>query len=66
MRDPDAREEKAIEGGRAAERLRQFIAARFGEGAPPVPPDEEEEVSEDAPPREDGSSHARGAGEPDE
>ena len=29
-------------GGRAAERLREFLAARFGEQAPPTPADEEE------------------------
>ncbi|HSI80537.1 MAG TPA: hypothetical protein VK919_07795 [Solirubrobacterales bacterium] len=48
-RAPDDEEERPGKGGRAAERLRQFLAARFGSEAPPVPPDEEEQVEEEPP-----------------
>jgi hypothetical protein len=47
---PDPNEdERPVKGGRAAERLRQFLAERFGDEAPPIPPDEEEQRDE-APP----------------
>jgi hypothetical protein len=42
MRDPDRDDEPQYEGGRAAERLREFLAERFGDDAPVIPPDEEE------------------------
>lgn len=47
-RGPDESEEPQVKGGKAAERLRQFLAARFGDDAPPIPPDETQE-EEDAP-----------------
>ena len=46
-RGPDEKEEPQIKGGKAAERLRQFLAARFGDDAPPIPPDEDEEQPEE-------------------
>lgn len=39
-RDPTEEKEPAIKGGKAAERLREFLAARFGDKAPKIPPDE--------------------------
>jgi hypothetical protein len=39
-RDPTEEKEPAIRGGKAAERLREFLAARFGDKAPKIPPDE--------------------------
>jgi hypothetical protein len=45
-RGPDEKEEPQIKGGKAAERLRQFLAARFGDDAPTIPPDEDEEEAE--------------------
>jgi hypothetical protein len=42
-RGPDEREEPQEKGGKAAERLRQFLAERFGEEAPTIPPDEDEQ-----------------------
>lgn len=39
-RDPDEAEQQSPRGGRAAERLREFLAARFGSKAPTIPPDE--------------------------
>jgi hypothetical protein len=44
-------EPRPARGGKAAERLREFLAARFGDKAPAIPPDEEqpgEGVSADA------------------
>lgn len=43
-RGPDEPEEPQVKGGKAAERLRQFLAARFGDEAPP--PDDDEEQAE--------------------
>lgn len=40
MRDPEQDEDPQRPGGRAAERLREFLAARFGPDAPTIPPDE--------------------------
>lgn len=48
-RDPNEEEERAVRGGRAAERLRQFLAERYGDEAPKVPPDEEEQPEGEAP-----------------
>jgi hypothetical protein len=45
-RGPDEKDEPQIKGGKAAERLRQFLAERYGDDAPPIPPDEDEEESE--------------------
>jgi hypothetical protein len=45
-RGPDEKDEPQIKGGKAAERLRQFLAERYGDDAPPIPPDEDEEKSE--------------------
>ena len=36
----DEAEQREPKGGRAAERLREFLAARFGDKAPSIPPDE--------------------------
>lgn len=41
MRGPNEDKEPQPRGGRAAERLRQHLAARYGDDAPPVPPDAE-------------------------
>jgi hypothetical protein len=61
---PDQPEEKGRPGGNAAERLRQFLAERFGDEAPPIPPDEalEEETTESptSQPTEDASAHPGG------
>jgi hypothetical protein len=46
MRDPDHAEPE-IPGGRAAERLRQFLASRYGDDAPAVPPDGDDEPGDD-------------------
>jgi hypothetical protein len=48
-REPDDEEQserpedadRVARGGGAAERLRQFLAERFGNEAPPIPPDED-------------------------
>ena len=48
-RGPDESEEPQVKGGKAAERLRQFLAARFGDDAPPIPPDEVDEQEESGP-----------------
>ncbi|MQA99149.1 MAG: hypothetical protein GEU78_02460 [Actinobacteria bacterium] len=48
-REPNGEEERPVKGGGAAERLRQFLAERFGDEAPEVPPDEEEEREETPP-----------------
>ena len=45
-RGPDEKEEPPGQGGKAAERLREFLAERFGDEAPPIPPDEDEEQGE--------------------
>jgi len=45
-RGPDEKEEPPAQGGKAAERLRQFLAERFGNEAPPIPPDEDEEQAD--------------------
>lgn len=42
---PDEKERRAP-GGKAAERLREFLAERFGDEAPPIPPDEAEETTD--------------------
>lgn len=39
-RDPNQADQPNVKGGNAAERLREFLAARFGHKAPPIPPDE--------------------------
>ena len=58
-RAPDE-EEPPAKGGRAAERLRQFLAERFGDEAPPIPPDEDEEQTEpNASPEVDDDSSDR-------
>jgi hypothetical protein len=49
-REPNGEEERPVKGGGAAERLRQFLAERFGDEAPEVPPDEEKEPEGEAPP----------------
>ncbi|CAN5523992.1 hypothetical protein BH20ACT23_BH20ACT23_13670 [soil metagenome] len=45
-RGPDDKDEPQVKGGKAAERLRQFLAARFGDDAPTIPPNEDEEEAE--------------------
>lgn len=50
MRDPDQDEGPQGKGGRAAERLRQFLAERFGDEAPVIPPDQEESSEEEPTP----------------
>jgi hypothetical protein len=57
-RGPDEKEEPPAKGGKAAERLRQFLAERFGDEAPPIPPDEDAEQAEPkaSPEVEDGNS----------
>ena len=57
-RDPDANDEQPAEGGRAAERLREFLAARFGDEAPPIPPDEDAQAEEDVAARRAGDDDA--------
>ena len=47
MQDPESSEGEPP-GGRAAERLREHLEERFGEDAPPVPPDEGDGSEEDA------------------
>jgi hypothetical protein len=48
--DEEVEDEPPVKGGRAAERLREFLAARFGDDAAPIPPDEDEpEADEDEP-----------------
>jgi hypothetical protein len=42
MTEPCDEEVPPPKGGKAAERLREFLAARFGDKAPTIPPDEEE------------------------
>jgi hypothetical protein len=39
VREP-SEEEPELKGGKPAQRLREFLAARFGDKAPPIPPDE--------------------------
>jgi len=51
-RGPDEPEEPQVKGGKAAERLRQFLAARFGDEAPPISPDDDEEQAETRAPSE--------------
>jgi hypothetical protein len=46
-RDPDATDGEPLEGGGAAERLREFLAARFGNRAPSIPPDEDAQSEAD-------------------
>lgn len=45
MQDPEG-EGQPPRGGRAAERLREHLQERFGEDAPPIPPDEDERLEE--------------------
>lgn len=45
-RAPGEKEGPQNKGGNAAERLRQFLAERFGDEAPPIPPDEDAEEGE--------------------
>ncbi len=47
-RDSEGEEEPQLEGGRAAERLRQHLEERYGEDAPPIPPDEQDQSEEEA------------------
>jgi hypothetical protein len=47
-RGPDEKDEPQGKGGKAAERLRQFLAERFGDEAPTIPPDEAEQENPDA------------------
>ena len=42
-----AEAEPPIRGGRAAERLREHLRERFGDDAPPVPPDEGESLDKE-------------------
>jgi len=59
-RGPDENEETPAKGGKAAERLRQFLAERFGDEAPPIPPDQDEEQGEsDASSKPDDDSSDR-------
>ena len=59
-RGPDEKEEPQEKGGKAAERLRQFLAERFGDEAPAIPPDEDEQgdpgASSDSDEGSDGKS----------
>ena len=55
MQDPESSEGEPP-GGRAAERLREHLEERFGEDAPPVPPDELDAAEDEAP--SDGSEEA--------
>jgi len=56
----DEGEERPISGGKAAERLRQFLAERFGEEGPPIPPDEEQQPEEKAPSEPPDDAAGRG------
>jgi hypothetical protein len=47
-RGPDEKDEPQEKGGKAAERLRQFLAERFGDDAPAIPPDEDEQEDPNA------------------
>jgi hypothetical protein len=59
-RGPDESEEPQVKGGKAAERLRQFLAARFGDEAPQIPPDEDDEKTEpEAPSDSSGDNGSR-------
>jgi hypothetical protein len=60
--EPNEADQRHLKGGKAAERLREFLAARFGDKAPPIPPDElpsDEELSDEVasvdPPDEAGA-----------
>jgi len=61
-RGPDESEEPQVKGGKAAERLRQFLAARFGDDAPPIPPDEPDEKSEAEAPSDASDDNNSGRG----
>ena len=61
-RDSDATDGEPLEGGGAAERLREFLAARFGEDAPPIPPDEDAPAEEDVAARPAEHEHADAEG----
>jgi hypothetical protein len=63
-REPNEADHRHLKGGKAAERLREFLAARFGDKAPPIPPDElpsDEELPDEAAPLDRDSQDEAGA-----
>jgi hypothetical protein len=65
VRGLDDQEGGSPTGGKAAERLREFLAARFGDKAPAIPPDEPDPDAT-APDESSSAGLRAGPAEPDE